>query len=189
MERGRHAGREVGGGRGAAQRRKQHAGEVQTGDGERGTGGAHVKHVLHVCDAGRVEAQRLVESLRILPSPRGSHEKGARCGPGSRRGCGAAAAAKAACTGGGPDWTRGRDTGGAHREHVAHVCDAGRVQAQWLVERICVLPSPRGSMERGRHAGREVGVGGGAAVAQAACRGRSRLETGGGARVGRTENM
>ena len=116
MKKGRDAGREVEGGVGRRWRRKQRAGEVQTGHG-------------------------------------------------------------------------GRDTGGAHREHVAHVCDAGRVQAQWLVERICVLPSPRGSMERGRHAGREVGVGGGAAVAQAACRGRSRLETGGEARVGRTENM
>ena len=31
----------------------------------------HLKHVLHVCDFGRVEAQRLVEHRRRLPSPKG----------------------------------------------------------------------------------------------------------------------
>eukprot|EP00964_Phaeocystis_antarctica_P079779 scaffold49742_cov60-Phaeocystis_antarctica.AAC.5 len=30
-------------------------------------GGAHVEHEPHVCDAGRVEAQRLVERRRALP--------------------------------------------------------------------------------------------------------------------------
>ena len=34
----------------------------------RARGGAHVEHVLHGCDAGRVEAQRLVECRRVLPS-------------------------------------------------------------------------------------------------------------------------
>ena len=34
----------------------------------RARGGAHVKHVLHVSDAGRVEAQRLVERRRELQS-------------------------------------------------------------------------------------------------------------------------
>ena len=29
--------------------------------------GAHVEHIIHVCDAGRVEAQRLVEHRRGLP--------------------------------------------------------------------------------------------------------------------------
>ena len=33
-----------------------------------GTRGAHTKHFLHGRDAGRVEAQRLVERLRFLPS-------------------------------------------------------------------------------------------------------------------------
>ena len=36
--------------------------------GGRGTGGAHRKHVRHVCDSRRVEAQRLVERLQSLPS-------------------------------------------------------------------------------------------------------------------------
>jgi hypothetical protein len=32
-----------------------------------GTGVAHVEHGAHVCDAGGVKAQRLVESIRTLP--------------------------------------------------------------------------------------------------------------------------
>ena len=45
----------------------------------RGTRGAHHKHVPHVCDAGRVEAQRLVEHRRALPSKKGSI-RGLTCG-------------------------------------------------------------------------------------------------------------
>ena len=33
-------------------------------------GSAHPEHVARVCDAGRVETQRLVELARPLPSPR-----------------------------------------------------------------------------------------------------------------------
>ena len=40
------------------------------GCGGQGTRGAHVEHVAHGCDAGRVEAQRLVELRRALPSRR-----------------------------------------------------------------------------------------------------------------------
>eukprot|EP00964_Phaeocystis_antarctica_P029496 scaffold16625_cov49-Phaeocystis_antarctica.AAC.1 len=36
--------------------------------GSRARGGAHPEHVLHVLDAGGVEAQRLVERRRLLPS-------------------------------------------------------------------------------------------------------------------------
>ena len=35
--------------------------------GGRARGGAHVEHVAYVCDAGGVEAQRLVERPRVLP--------------------------------------------------------------------------------------------------------------------------
>ena len=42
----------------------------------RAWGGAHIEHVAHVCDAGGVEAQRLVEHLRALPS----RKVGMRCG-------------------------------------------------------------------------------------------------------------
>ena len=48
---------------------KERAGEGPKGDHEvRGTGRAHIKHGLHGGDAGRVEAQRLVERRRALPS-------------------------------------------------------------------------------------------------------------------------
>eukprot|EP00964_Phaeocystis_antarctica_P138311 scaffold102996_cov48-Phaeocystis_antarctica.AAC.1 len=36
--------------------------------GDRARGRAHVEHVFHGCDAGRVEAQWLVERRRVLPS-------------------------------------------------------------------------------------------------------------------------
>eukprot|EP00964_Phaeocystis_antarctica_P065164 scaffold39268_cov62-Phaeocystis_antarctica.AAC.3 len=45
--------------------------------------GAHVEHVAHVRDAGCVEAQRLVERRRLLPSRKEGVRCGARCGPGA----------------------------------------------------------------------------------------------------------
>ena len=50
------------------------------GDGLEGTRGAHVKHGRHGRDAGDVEAQRLVERRRALPSRKGSMGRGAYCG-------------------------------------------------------------------------------------------------------------
>ena len=47
--------------------------------GGQGTRGAHLEHVLHVCDAGRVEAQRLFERRRELPSRTEGIRCGARC--------------------------------------------------------------------------------------------------------------
>ena len=48
---------------------KERAVEGLKGDqGVRGTGGAHVEHDFHGGDIGRVEAQRLVERRRVLPS-------------------------------------------------------------------------------------------------------------------------
>ena len=38
------------------------------GCGNQGTRGAHCEHVVHGRDLGRVEAERLVERLRVLPS-------------------------------------------------------------------------------------------------------------------------
>ena len=40
-----------------------------------------------------------------------------------------------------------------HLKHPVHACDAGRVETQRLVERVRVLPSPKGGMLRGRNAG------------------------------------
>ena len=44
------------------------------GGGGMGRRGAHLKHVPHADDAGRVEAQRLVERSHALPSPKGGHK-------------------------------------------------------------------------------------------------------------------
>ena len=49
-------------------------------------------------------------------------------------------------------------------EHASHVRDAGRVKAQWLVERRRALPSRKGGMGKGATCG-PGGVGAGAAQA------------------------
>ena len=66
-------------------------------DWGQGTRRAHINHVGHVCDAGRVETQRLVERRRTLPSRKGVASVGARCRLGDRNA--QVTAAKAACTG------------------------------------------------------------------------------------------
>ena len=66
-----------GGRRGAAKGRRprmQRAREGLTGVWAQGTGGVHLEHFLHGRDAGRVEAQRLVERLRFLPSRKGVYD-------------------------------------------------------------------------------------------------------------------
>ena len=56
--------------------------------GGQGTRGAHGKHVMHLCDLGRVEAERLVERRRFLPSRKAGMRRGKRCGPGGVRALG-----------------------------------------------------------------------------------------------------
>ena len=51
-----------------------------------GRRGAHRKHAGHVHDARRVEAQRLVERRRALPSRKEGMRCGAKCGPADGRG-------------------------------------------------------------------------------------------------------
>ena len=46
--------------------------------------GAHPKHAAHVCDAGRVETQRLVKRRRFLPSRKVGIRSGARRGKAGR---------------------------------------------------------------------------------------------------------
>eukprot|EP00964_Phaeocystis_antarctica_P091314 scaffold58545_cov57-Phaeocystis_antarctica.AAC.2 len=101
-------------------------------------GGAHVEHALHVLDAGRVEAQRLVERRRFLPRV----ERRAYCtvrgelrnaGGGGRPRC-----KQRVGEGSTADW--GQGTRGAHGEHELHGRDAGRVEAQRLVEHRRALP-------------------------------------------------
>eukprot|EP00964_Phaeocystis_antarctica_P033237 scaffold18868_cov59-Phaeocystis_antarctica.AAC.2 len=54
--------------------------------------GAHVEHLQHGCDAGRVEAQQLVERPRVLPSRKEGVRCESRCGPRETGGRGPAAA-------------------------------------------------------------------------------------------------
>ena len=139
--------------------------------GGRARGGAHVEHVLHVYDAGGVEAQRLVERRRALPRV-------------ERRACGAGRGVRVrgqqAVEDRGARSVQGRarlqiggqsTRGGAHVEHIVHVCDAGGVEAQQLVELIRALPR----VERWAcGAGQGVRVGGSSrrwtTAAHAACR-------------------
>ena len=84
----------------------------------------------------------------------------------------------------------GRAWGRAHVEHVAHVRDAGGVEAQRLVERRRVLPrAERGAYGAGRGAAREAG-GRRVTAVHAACRG-GELDCRSGARHGeeRTTNI
>jgi len=70
--------------------------------------GAHLEHLEHVRDAGGVEAQWLVEGMRVLPSRgEGMRCGGERCEPGGHRGGGGT---QEACTGKRPDsrlWGQG----------------------------------------------------------------------------------
>eukprot|EP00964_Phaeocystis_antarctica_P018608 scaffold10266_cov58-Phaeocystis_antarctica.AAC.3 len=58
------------------------------GCGGQGTREAHSEHAVHGRDLGRVEAERLVEHPRVLPSRRAGMRCGKRCGPGGVRALG-----------------------------------------------------------------------------------------------------
>ena len=114
--------------------------------GPRARAEAHVEHVAHGRDAGGVQAQRLVEGRRALPS-RG---EGMRCGrerckPEGGRAWGAWWRHTRGMHRDGPTQGLGaKGTRGAHVEHDAHGRDAGGVEAQRLVEGRRALPSRRG---------------------------------------------
>ena len=100
-----------------------------------GTRGAHVEQGLHGCDLGRVEAERLVERRRALPSRKAGIRR-ARRGAAREASRRWVAAAQATCTRRDRlEAVGGQGTRGAHGEHVAHLCDLGRVEAERLVER------------------------------------------------------
>eukprot|EP00964_Phaeocystis_antarctica_P058049 scaffold34414_cov60-Phaeocystis_antarctica.AAC.4 len=79
-------------GRGGAATQAACTGRAPAEGWGRGTRGAHPEHVAHVCDAGRVEAQRLVERRRVLPSRKEGMRCGARCGLGGERAWGGSGA-------------------------------------------------------------------------------------------------
>jgi len=62
-------------------------GPLLAGVSGHGTPEAHVEHVAHVCDAGRVEAERLVERRRALPRVKRTAYavRGELCGPAGGR--------------------------------------------------------------------------------------------------------
>ena len=60
-----------------------HGEEPAQGCAGQGTRGAHCEHLVHVRDAGGVEAERLVERPRDLPSRKAGMRCGKRCGPGA----------------------------------------------------------------------------------------------------------
>ena len=94
-----------------------------------------MEHLVHGRDLGRIEAERLVEHRRALPSRKAGMQCAARCELGGVRALGGGDAI-GMCTRGGTDsrlW--GQGTRGAHPEHAVHVRDAGRVEAERLVER------------------------------------------------------
>ena len=146
---------EVRGRVGAVWRCMQRARRNRLGTG-RGTraGVAHLKHAGHARDAGCVKAQRLVERSRVLPSRTEAH--GGRHGGWEARGrvrvvwrCTQRARRNRLDTGA---TARAR---GAHIKHAGHGRDAGRVEAQQLVERSRALPSHTEA-----HGGRHGGLGG-----------------------------
>ena len=53
-----------------------------------GTRRAHVEHLLHGRDLGRVEAERLVERRRVLPSRKAGMRRAEEVRPGRREGVG-----------------------------------------------------------------------------------------------------
>eukprot|EP00964_Phaeocystis_antarctica_P160679 scaffold132481_cov45-Phaeocystis_antarctica.AAC.1 len=115
--------------------------------------GAHVEHVSHGFDSGRVEAQRLVERRRFLPS----RNESTRCerGVGSRRlprggrVCGRRwrkqRAGRGLTKGCGPQGTRG-----AHAEHAGHGCDARGIPAGYVRVEVLQLIEERAHVGDGR---------------------------------------
>ena len=122
------------------------------GCGGQGTRGAHVEHAAHGRDLGRVEAERLVERRRPLPSRKAGMRCGKRCGPGGVRALGGDDA-NGMCTGMARLKAGGQGTRGAHLEHALHGRDLGRVEAERLVELVRALPSRRAGMRCGKRYG------------------------------------
>ena len=111
--------------------------------------GAHLEHAVHVRDLGRVEAERLVEHPRALPSRKAGMQCGKRCGPGGVRALGGGDAIGVHREGP-TQGCGGQDMRGAHVEHRLHVRDLGRVEAERLVECRRELPSRKAGMRCGK---------------------------------------
>jgi hypothetical protein len=107
---------------------------------------AHPEYGAHVHDAGGVKAQRLIESSRILPSPKGAPVRGRRVWHGDvaqREGRISSARGVRVWPSSGVCGQKAQAE--AHMKHVAHVCDSGGIEAQRLVESSRSLPGSKGS--------------------------------------------
>ena len=118
-EAGRGAGKGTGEGRGVTVAQVVCMGKVRVDIGRKAAGGAHLKHAAHGRDAGRVEAQRLVERRRVLPSHNGAHGGVTRGAIGARA-WGGAVAVHAACPEGPTGhWGHGTRAGGRARKMLS----------------------------------------------------------------------
>eukprot|EP00964_Phaeocystis_antarctica_P028390 scaffold16009_cov32-Phaeocystis_antarctica.AAC.1 len=158
-------------------RHTQRAGEVPTGDR---WGGARAERTLNILlmvvtlDVSKLSGWLNADAVCRV-ARRAYEASGMRAERRKRRG---AATAHAACRRE-PEWgSVGQCTRGAHIEHAAHVCDAGRVETQRLVERRRGLPSRKERIRCWRHVGWEAERAWGG---RGACSGqaRSRLGIGG----------
>eukprot|EP00964_Phaeocystis_antarctica_P069685 scaffold42367_cov61-Phaeocystis_antarctica.AAC.5 len=138
-------------------------------------GRAHVEHVAHVCDAGRVESQRLVERRRVLPSrERVGHTTRGEVRAGRRKALGDNRAGRRRAR----IYRLGADARRGHLEHGGHRGDAGRIEAQRLVERPCVLPSRNEGIRCGVRCCGPADRRWRATATQGACRGESDCRSG-----------
>ena len=147
----------------------------------------HIKHDAHVCDAGRVETQRLVERRRSLPSGEGHGRRGA----GKETGGGEGRSRRKRCAGEGPrldiERIMARAVRTANMKLMSVTLDVLRLSG-WLntdascrVERVAY--EERCEQEDGRGVGRRRRT-------RAVCRGTAQLDTGRNARAEqRTKSM
>ena len=105
-------------------------------DWGQGTRRAHEEHLAHVRDLGRVEAERLVERPRVLPSQKGGHEMREEVRPGE----GVGRRRRKWHARGGPDSRLGGEQGtrGAHLKHAVYISvtfDVSKLSG-WLNARV-----------------------------------------------------
>ena len=131
---------------GGRRRRKRGAGKTRL---RRLLAGARAERTTNMyCMVVTLDVSKLSGWLNARASCRGEREKHRKRGErraGRREGVGAAAAAQAGRWEDPTVEAAGKGTRGAHPKHVAHACDAGRVEAQRLVERRRLLPSRKAS--------------------------------------------
>jgi len=169
-------------------KRHVHWDGLTQGLGAKGTRGAHVEHGVHVRDAGGVEAQRLVEGRRGLPSRgEGMRCEGERCEPGGGRRHREAAHKRHARGRPHSRLTQGLRAKGTRGERTKNMrfmvvtLEVSKLSG-WLKADACCRVEGRACDAGGRGASREAGgpVWCGGGTTSAACTGNARLKACGG---------